>query len=76
MSFEGDGFDAFKAFWPQAEMHSIEIAYIEPDQREEGKWPWGNFAKENENYQEYLDTNQLHCGDASDCDYLQEVWTS
>ena len=56
----GHGYDAYKAFLPRAETHSIEIACIEPGPREEGKWPWGNFPKQNKNYQHYLDTNQLY----------------
>jgi hypothetical protein len=38
------------------------------------QWPWGNFAKENKNYQKYLDEDRLHCGDASDFKFLHDVW--
>ena len=34
----GKGFDAYKAFLPRAETHSIEIACIEHGPREEGEW--------------------------------------
>ena len=60
---------------PKAEMHSIEIACVEAGPISEGKWPHGNFASKNKNYQEYIDTNQLHCGDGSNVGFLQEVWT-
>ncbi|CAB9517094.1 O-methyltransferase I [Seminavis robusta] len=74
--FNGRGYDAYKEFLPRAETHSIEIACLPEGPREEGKWPWGNFAKENKHYQEYLDTNQLHCGDGADYDFLHETWTT
>ena len=74
--FQGKGYDAYKEFLPKAETHSIEIACIEPGPREEGKWPWGNFPEVNPKYKEYLATNQLHCGDGSDYDYLHQVWTT
>ena len=54
----------------------MEIACIEPGPRKEGKWPWGNFPADNPKYQEYLDENRLHCGDASDVDFLHDVWTN
>jgi hypothetical protein len=44
--------------------------------QDEGKWPGVNFPKENANYPKYLDTNQLHCGDASNYKVLHEVWTT
>ena len=37
--------------------------------------PWGNFAEKNPKYQQYLDENLLHCGDANDVNYLMDVWT-
>ncbi|CAB9522800.1 Inherit from bactNOG: O-methyltransferase [Seminavis robusta] len=74
--FNGRGFDAYREFLPNAETHSIEIACLPVGPQNEGKWPFGNFAAANPRYQEYLDTNQLHCGDGSKFDYLQEVWTT
>lgn len=74
--FNGKGFDAYKEFLPRAETHSIEIACIEEGPIEEGKWPWGNFPSKNKHYQEYLDTNQLHCGDGSKYEFINEVWTT
>jgi hypothetical protein len=60
MVTSGRGYDAYKAFLPRAETHSIEIACIKPGPREEVKWSWGNFPSTSKNYQEYLDTNQLY----------------
>eukprot|EP00970_Alexandrium_tamarense_P002759 scaffold387_cov195-Alexandrium_tamarense.AAC.39 len=73
--FNGLGYDLYREFMPQGECHSIEIACIEPGPREEGKWPWGNFAEMNPRYQQYLDENRLHCGDGNDVEYLHSVWT-
>ncbi|KAL7540918.1 hypothetical protein ACHAXR_010480 [Thalassiosira sp. AJA248-18] len=72
--FNGAGYDTYRAFLPRAECHSIEIACIEEGPREEGKWPWGNFAAKNPRYQQYLDENRLHCGDGSDVSFLDSVW--
>ena len=74
--YNGNGFDAYKQFLPKAETHSIEIACLPEGPRSEGKWPWGNFASKNPRYQEYLDTNQLHCGDGSSYEFLLETWTT
>jgi hypothetical protein len=38
------------------------------------QWPWGNFAKQNKNYQQYLDEDRLHCGDANKVNYLDAIW--
>jgi hypothetical protein len=40
------------------------------------QWPWGNFAIHNKNYQKYLDEDRLHCGDASNFVFLQNIWTT
>eukprot|EP00978_Attheya_sp_CCMP212_P007644 scaffold17733_cov27-Attheya_sp.AAC.1 len=64
--YNGKGYDTYVEFMPNAELHSMEIACLEPGPREEGKWPFGNFAEKNPNYKKYLDLNRLHCGDASD----------
>lgn len=72
--YNGAGYDTYKNFLPNGECHSIEIACIEQGPREEGKWPWGNFAEKNPRYQQYLDEDRLHCGDASDVSYLDKVW--
>ena len=74
--YNGKGFDAYKQFLPRAETHSIEIACLPEGPQAEGKWPWGNFASKNPRYQEYLDTNQLHCGDGSSYEFLLETWTT
>lgn len=72
--YNGAGYDTYRKFLHNGECHSIEIACIEPGPRNEGKWPWGNFAEKNKNYQQYLDEDRLHCGDGSDVNYLDEVW--
>lgn len=72
----GKGFDAFSEFLPKAEKHSMEISCIEAGPREEGKWPWGNPAANNTNYRALRDANRLHCGDASDFQFLNHVWTT
>lgn len=73
----GFGYDTYKKFFstvPGAELHTIEISCIEEGPRKDGKWPWGNFAKENKDYQTLLDKKRLHCGDASDVDWLHRIW--
>jgi hypothetical protein len=72
--FNGRGFDAYTELLPNAEKHSLEIACIPEGPRSESKWPWGNFAKKNPNYQSLLDANRLHCGDASNFLFLQTIW--
>ena len=64
----------FREFLPKGECHSIEIACIGHGPRNEGKWPWGNFAEKNPRYQQYLDENRLHCGDGNDVKFLDSVW--
>ncbi|KAL3757049.1 hypothetical protein ACHAWU_002888 [Discostella pseudostelligera] len=72
--FNGKGYDGYREFLPNGECHSIEISCIEQGPREEGKWPWGNFAEVNPKYQAYLDENRLHCGDAFNVTFLDSVW--
>jgi hypothetical protein len=73
--YHGAGYDLYRQFLPRGECHSIEIACIEQGPRNEGKWPWGNFAADNPRYQQYLDEDRLHCGDGNDVDYLNSIWT-
>ena len=77
--YHGKGYEAFSEFLtshnPNAVVHSMEISCIEQGPREEGKWPWGNFAEKNRHYQELLTKNLLHCGDASDYHVLKKTWT-
>jgi hypothetical protein len=75
--YNGKGFDAYTEFFSDvkgAELHSMEISCLEEGPREEGKWPWGNFAAKNKRYQSLLDQKRLHCGDASDVAWLDKVW--
>lgn len=75
--FRGKGFETYMDFFPNAEAHSMEISCIEHGPREEGKWPWDNFAAFNKQwYQTLLDRDRLHCGDANDVDFLLHVWTT
>lgn len=73
--FKGNGFDTYTEFLPRAEAHSMEISCLPAGRREDGKWPWGNFAEENANYETLLRANRLHCGDASDVEWLNKTWT-
>lgn len=73
--FNGNGFEAYMDFFPRAEAHSMEISCLPSGTREEGKWPFDNFAAVNKKwYQRLLDANRLHCGDASDIEFLDRVW--
>mmetsp|Transcript_10244 Transcript_10244/g.16929 ORF Transcript_10244/g.16929 Transcript_10244/m.16929 type:complete len:377 (+) Transcript_10244:131-1261(+) len=74
--FNGNGYDMYRKFLPRGECHSIEISCLPHGDKNDGKtWPWGNFAEKNPKYQQYLDENLLHCGDANDVNYLMDVWT-
>jgi hypothetical protein len=75
--YNGNGFASYSEFLPRAEKHSMEISCIEPGPRSEGKWPekWGNFAKKSPEYESLRMNRRLHCGDASDYDFLNEIWT-
>jgi hypothetical protein len=73
--YNGKGYDTYVEFMPNAELHSMEIACIEHGPREEGKWPWDNFAEKNPSYKQYLNAKRLHCGDASDVSFLHKIWT-
>jgi len=74
--FNGNGFDSYTDFLPNAEKHSMEISCLPEGPRSEGKWPWGNFARHNRNYQSLLDARRLHCGDASDFDFLHKIYST
>jgi len=74
--YNGKGFEAYLEFLPKAEAHSMEISCIEQGPRNEGKWPWGNFAQKNEKlYKPLLKQDRLHCGDASEVEFLNKIWT-
>lgn len=72
--YHGNGFSAFTDFFHNGEGHSMEISCIEHGPREEGKWPWDNFASKSPKYQQMRDANRLHCGDASDLQFLNGVY--
>jgi hypothetical protein len=74
----GWGYEAFQKFFERvngAEFHSIEISCIEEGPREEGKWPWGNFAKASAEYDSLIENHRLHCGDAANVTWLDEMYT-
>eukprot|EP00980_Cylindrotheca_fusiformis_P000972 scaffold265_cov131-Cylindrotheca_fusiformis.AAC.7 len=73
--YHGQGLQAFTDFLPKAEKHGIEISCIEQGPREEGKWPWGNFAEESHLYDSLIESKRLHCGDASEFEFLHDTWT-
>eukprot|EP00542_Grammatophora_oceanica_P009888 CAMPEP_0194042840 /NCGR_PEP_ID=MMETSP0009_2-20130614/14573_1 /TAXON_ID=210454 /ORGANISM="Grammatophora oceanica, Strain CCMP 410" /LENGTH=401 /DNA_ID=CAMNT_0038686847 /DNA_START=98 /DNA_END=1303 /DNA_ORIENTATION=+ len=72
--YNGLGYETYKEFMPKGEMHSMEISCLPEGSRDEGKWPWGNFASKNHLYQQFVDEERLHCGDASDLKWLDEIW--
>eukprot|EP00536_Pseudo-nitzschia_multiseries_P010592 jgi/Psemu1/243051/estExt_Genewise1.C_3280020 len=72
--YNGKGFEAYTNFMPNAELHSMEISCIEEGPRSEGKWPWGNFAVKHPWYNDLLKKKRLHCGDASDYNFLKKIW--
>lgn len=75
----GWGYEAFQTFFSEvdgAEFHSIEISCIEQGPREDGKWPWGNFANASKDYESLLTNNLLHCGDASNVTWLNDVYAT
>mmetsp|Transcript_30517 Transcript_30517/g.46539 ORF Transcript_30517/g.46539 Transcript_30517/m.46539 type:complete len:372 (+) Transcript_30517:53-1168(+) len=75
--YKGNGFEAYTKYIGDnkaAELHSMEISCIEEGPRAEGKWPWGNFAINHRWYKDLVRNERLHCGDASDYDFLKEIW--
>jgi hypothetical protein len=70
----GDGRSTFKEFLPKAEIHSLELSCLPAGPRNEGKWPWGNFAEKHTDYETLRKTNRLHCGEIGDVNFLHEVW--
>lgn len=73
--FHGRGYEAFSQFFPRAELHSMEISCLPKGPTSEGKWPHGNFAARNRKwYGPLRQANRLHCGDASQVEWLDSVW--
>lgn len=64
--FRGGGYDAYSKFMPRAELHSLEVRC----ECEKGK----QCANNNRRYPELVKTNRLHCGDASNLNYLNTTW--
>jgi hypothetical protein len=67
--YTGKGYDAYTEFMPAAEAHSMEISCLP-----EGEWPWSNSASKNIKYQTYRDERRLHCGNASNLEFLNQIW--
>ena len=67
--FQGSGYEAYSKFLApnqQAELHSMEISCRGGDKdNSAAKHPW---------YQKLLDSSMLHCGDASNYDFLHDTW--
>jgi hypothetical protein len=75
--FHGRGYEAFREFFTNAEIHSLEISCLPKGKVEDGKWPHGNFAIRNKKwYSRLRGEHRLHCGDASNVDFLNQVWTT
>jgi len=75
--YQGSGFDTYTKFLSNnkaAELHSMEISCMEPGPRNEGKWPWGNFAEKHSMYLPLLKAERLHCGDANNFEFLKDKW--
>lgn len=68
--YNGRGMDAFRTFLsPSAELHSIEKSCSKED------WKGENFAAKNAHYSTMLKDGHMHCGDATDYDFLDAVWS-
>lgn len=67
--YNGMGYESYKEFMPAAELHSMEI-----NCKEDGDYGI-NYAKQSPHYQQYLDDKRLHCGDASNLDFLNRIWS-
>ena len=78
--YNGEGFDAFSEFLPNAEAHSMEVSCLPPGRKQKDgfwvEWPWGNFARKNKRWEALVAERRLHCGDASSYDFLHATWTT
>jgi hypothetical protein len=75
--YRGSGFQTYERWLPNAEMHIMEISCLPPGPRNEGKWPFDNFAEFNKTlYKRALAKGQLHCGDASNIEWINKTWTN
>ncbi|KAL7580511.1 hypothetical protein ACA910_003639 [Epithemia clementina (nom. ined.)] len=72
--YHGGGFAAFQQFLPWADHQTMEISCLPSGPRDEGKWPWGNFAADSKQYRTLLANGQLHCNDASQFEHLEYVY--
>jgi len=67
--FKGNGYQTYRDFFAAtAEVHSMEITCGPKDKFT------SNSAEKNKNYQQYLDEERLHCGDASNLEFLDNIW--
>ena len=75
--YHGRGYEAFSQFFPRSEFHSMEISCLPKGPVSENKWPHGNFAARNRKwYSRLRHEKKLHCGDASNVDWLHQIWTT
>ncbi len=68
--YTGLGFEAYTKFLAtneKAELHSMEIACSE-------SYEWPNEAAKHPWYQRLVDSSRLHCGDASNYEFLHNIW--
>jgi len=66
--FHGKGYETYREFLSDtAEAHSMEISCA-PD------FSGDNYAVGNKNMDKYVNEHRLHCGDASNLDYLHTIW--
>ena len=61
--YQGKGFESYRQMLPHAELHAIELSCE-------------NEAAKSPRYQELQDANRIHCGDASDLNFLHQIWTT
>jgi len=74
--YQGKGFEAYSKFLPAAEKHSMEISCLPEGPLAEGKWPYANPAENHAMYKGLREAHRLHCGDASNYDFLHTTWTT
>jgi hypothetical protein len=71
MQYKGFGHETYASFFSEvqgAELHAIEISCMDG-------WRFGNFANKSKHYEILRKKNLLHCGDASDVQWLSDVYT-
>jgi len=68
--FQGKGYETYREFLStSAEVHSIELACVD-------YYQGPNYSAANPNTTKYIEDGLLHCGDASNVNFLYNVWTN